>query len=167
MGGTAEELQAASVRRKAARRCTMPTISTTSLTNLNSPTPSTTGCCGTVGPGNPTPRTRHRRLAHPAGRGRPPRVLRVAHPPPAQLSATPSNDEELREFDEKVKRHLGLDAEAQVEYVAELKIDSLAISLTYEHRVFQTGATRGMASSARNVQQPANGRFRAAASARG
>ena len=53
------------------------------------------------------------------------------------------NDDELREFDEKVKRHLGLDAEAQVEYVAELKIDGLAISLTYEHGVFRTGATRG------------------------
>ena len=53
------------------------------------------------------------------------------------------NDDELREFDEKVKRHLGLDAGANVEYVAELKIDGLAISLTYEHGVFKTGATRG------------------------
>ena len=30
-----------------------------------------------------------------------------------------------------------------MEYVAELKIDGLAISLTYERGVFQTGATRG------------------------
>ncbi len=53
------------------------------------------------------------------------------------------NDDELREFDEKVKRHVGMAADAPVEYVAELKIDGLAISLTYEHGVFQTGATRG------------------------
>ena len=53
------------------------------------------------------------------------------------------NDDELREFDEKVKRHLGLPDEAAVEYVAELKIDGLAISLTYDQAVFQTGATRG------------------------
>jgi len=53
------------------------------------------------------------------------------------------NDDELRAFDEKVKRHLGLAADAAMDYVAELKIDGLAISLTYENGVFQTGATRG------------------------
>ncbi len=53
------------------------------------------------------------------------------------------NDDELREFDDKVKRHLGMAADANIEYVAELKIDGLAISLTYENGVFQTGATRG------------------------
>ena len=53
------------------------------------------------------------------------------------------NDDELRAFDEKVKRHLGLADDAAVEYVTELKIDGLAISLTYENGVFQTAATRG------------------------
>ena len=53
------------------------------------------------------------------------------------------NDDELRAFDEKVKRHLGLDVDASVEYVTELKIDGLAISLTYQNGVLQTGATRG------------------------
>jgi DNA ligase (NAD+) len=53
------------------------------------------------------------------------------------------NDDELRSFDERVRRNLGLDAEIAVAYVAELKIDGLAISLTYVNGVFQTGATRG------------------------
>ena len=53
------------------------------------------------------------------------------------------NEEELKAFDEKVKRHLGLAEDADVAYVAELKIDGLAISLTYDHGVFQRGATRG------------------------
>jgi len=53
------------------------------------------------------------------------------------------NDDELRAFDEKVKRHLGLAADAAVEYVTELKIDGLAVSLTYENGQFQTAATRG------------------------
>lgn len=53
------------------------------------------------------------------------------------------NDDELRAFDEKVKRHLGLLDDAQIEYVVELKIDGLAVSLTYEHGVFVRGATRG------------------------
>ncbi len=53
------------------------------------------------------------------------------------------NEDELRAFDEKVKRHLGLGEEDAVEYVVELKIDGLAISLTYDKGVFQRGATRG------------------------
>ncbi len=53
------------------------------------------------------------------------------------------DNDELRAFDEKVKRHLGLAADADVEYVTELKIDGLAISLTYENGLFQRGATRG------------------------
>ncbi len=53
------------------------------------------------------------------------------------------NEEELTAFDEKVKRHLGLAEDADVVYVAELKIDGLAISLTYDQGVLQKGATRG------------------------
>ena len=53
------------------------------------------------------------------------------------------NDDELKAFDEKVKRHLGLAEDADVVYVAELKIDGLAISLTYDQGVLQKGATRG------------------------
>jgi DNA ligase (NAD+) len=53
------------------------------------------------------------------------------------------NEDELKAFDEKVKRHLGLAEDASVEYVVELKIDGLAVSLTYDQGVFQRGATRG------------------------
>ena len=53
------------------------------------------------------------------------------------------NDEELLAFDEKIKRHLGLAEDADVAYVTELKIDGLAVSLTYDHGVLQRGATRG------------------------
>ncbi|HEU4752970.1 MAG TPA: NAD-dependent DNA ligase LigA, partial [Armatimonadota bacterium] len=51
--------------------------------------------------------------------------------------------EELREFDARVKRGLGLPSDAEVEYVAELKIDGLAVSLTYRERRLVVGATRG------------------------
>ncbi len=51
--------------------------------------------------------------------------------------------EELVAFDQRVKRNLGLESDAPVEYVAELKIDGLAISLTYENGRFTRGATRG------------------------
>ena len=66
-----------------------------------------------------------------------------AHKQPMLSLANAFNDEELRAFDEKVKRHLGLAEEDAVEYVVELKIDGLAISLTYDQGVFQRGATRG------------------------
>jgi DNA ligase (NAD+) len=59
--------------------------------------------------------------------------------------------EELREFDARVKRHLHLPADHAVEYVAELKIDGLAVSLTYRGRRFAVGATRGDGSAGEDV----------------
>jgi DNA ligase (NAD+) len=53
------------------------------------------------------------------------------------------SEEELRAFDERNKRMLGLQAGDALEYVAELKIDGLAVSLTYENGIFTVGATRG------------------------
>ena len=53
------------------------------------------------------------------------------------------NEEELRAFDERVKRSAGLDQEQTVAYVAEMKIDGLSIALTYENGRLLRGATRG------------------------
>jgi DNA ligase (NAD+) len=50
---------------------------------------------------------------------------------------------DLRAFDLRLKRHLGLPEDENIEYVTELKIDGLAISLTYDHGVLKNGATRG------------------------
>ncbi|MFA5336691.1 MAG: NAD-dependent DNA ligase LigA, partial [Candidatus Omnitrophota bacterium] len=50
------------------------------------------------------------------------------------------NHEELREFDERVRKNLGSD---KYEYVVELKIDGVSVSLTYGKGVFLRGATRG------------------------
>ena len=52
------------------------------------------------------------------------------------------NEEELRAFDERVRKGAGL-GDAPVAYVAELKIDGLSIALTYEDGVLVRGATRG------------------------
>ncbi|HEV8347899.1 MAG TPA: NAD-dependent DNA ligase LigA [Vicinamibacterales bacterium] len=52
------------------------------------------------------------------------------------------NDEELRAFDERVRRAAGL-GDVAVPYVAELKIDGLSIALTYEDGRLARGATRG------------------------
>jgi len=52
------------------------------------------------------------------------------------------NEEELRAFDERVRKGAGL-GDAHVAYVAELKIDGLSIALTYENGTLVRGATRG------------------------
>ena len=59
------------------------------------------------------------------------------------------NEEELREFDERVRR--GLDTTVPVAYVAELKIDGLSIALTYEDGRLRRGATRGDGSRGEDV----------------
>ena len=50
------------------------------------------------------------------------------------------SEEELLEFDERVRKSLGIDT---VEYVCELKIDGLAISLFYERGKLEQAVTRG------------------------
>ena len=50
------------------------------------------------------------------------------------------NDDELREFDRRVRSDLGGEA---LEYVGELKIDGLAVNLIYENGQFVRGVTRG------------------------
>jgi len=51
------------------------------------------------------------------------------------------SEEELRAFDDRVRRGLGRDGD--VGYVAELKIDGLSMALTYQDGVLVRGATRG------------------------
>jgi DNA ligase (NAD+) len=51
-------------------------------------------------------------------------------------------EEELRAFDERVRRGAGL-GDSPVPYVAELKIDGLSIALTYDDGRLVRGATRG------------------------
>src|SRR5215471_2382145 len=60
------------------------------------------------------------------------------------------NEEELRAFDERVRRGSGL-VEQPVAYVAELKIDGLSIALTYENGRLSRGATRGDGSRGEDV----------------
>ncbi|HYE86085.1 MAG TPA: NAD-dependent DNA ligase LigA, partial [Vicinamibacterales bacterium] len=51
------------------------------------------------------------------------------------------NEEELRAFDERVRK--GLDSDTSPAYVCELKIDGLSMALTYQDGKLVRGATRG------------------------
>jgi DNA ligase (NAD+) len=68
----------------------------------------------------------------------------VEHRVPMLSLGNAFDHEELRAFDARVRKGLGLaEDEAGPRYVAELKIDGLAISLRYEAGRFVLGATRG------------------------
>ena len=68
----------------------------------------------------------------------------VRHAVPMLSLGNAFGADELREFDKRVRRGLGLtDTDPPVGYVCELKIDGLAMSLRYEGRSFVRGATRG------------------------
>ncbi|MFE3575731.1 NAD-dependent DNA ligase LigA [Lysinibacillus sp. NPDC059133] len=64
---------------------------------------------------------------------------KVTHDYPMLSLSNAFNEEDLREFDRKVRQAIG----DKFSYVCELKIDGLAISLKYENGVFIQGATRG------------------------
>jgi DNA ligase (NAD+) len=65
---------------------------------------------------------------------------KVVHRTPMLSLANAFLRDEVREFDKRVHRAL---ANARVEYVTELKIDGLAISMLYENGRYRVGATRG------------------------
>lgn len=64
----------------------------------------------------------------------------VTHNPPMLSLANSYSEEEIRDFDRRVKEILA--GQAPV-YVAELKFDGVAISLKYRDGIFNQGATRG------------------------
>ncbi|QAA23425.1 NAD-dependent DNA ligase LigA [Sporolactobacillus terrae] len=64
---------------------------------------------------------------------------KVTHDVPMLSLGDVFSEEELLDFDRRVRQAVGDD----IDYVCELKIDGLAISLTYEKGVFVLGATRG------------------------
>jgi DNA ligase (NAD+) len=64
----------------------------------------------------------------------------VEHRYPMLSLANTYNEQELIDFDERVKK--GLNGEAY-EYICELKFDGISLSMTYENGIFVRGVTRG------------------------
>ena len=73
----------------------------------------------------------------------------VQHAEPMLSLDNAFSEEDLRAFDDRVRR--GLSASADVEYVLELKIDGASIALTYVDGVLVRGATRGDGSRGEDV----------------
>ena len=78
--------------------------------------------------------------------GEPVSALRkVTHRQPMLSLANARSEEELRAWIERMRNHLAREGieDPEFQYVAEPKIDGLAISLVYRDGVLETGATRG------------------------
>jgi len=79
----------------------------------------------------------------------------VRHRRPMLSLANAFSHDELRAFDARVRRGLGLPAAPEpapeLRYVAELKIDGLAVSLRYKDGRFVQGATRGDGTTGEDV----------------
>ncbi len=68
------------------------------------------------------------------------RFAPVEHATPMLSLANAFSSDELRAFDERVRKLLG---ESAVRYICELKIDGLAVAVRYRDGAFVQGATRG------------------------
>ncbi|MEH7481874.1 NAD-dependent DNA ligase LigA [Neobacillus drentensis] len=64
---------------------------------------------------------------------------KVEHRTPMLSLGNAFNEQDLRDFDRRIRQAVGDD----ISYVCELKIDGLAVSLRYEDGLFAQGATRG------------------------
>ncbi|MDG5473603.1 NAD-dependent DNA ligase LigA [Jeotgalibacillus sp. ET6] len=64
---------------------------------------------------------------------------KVNHKNPMLSLGNAFNEQDLRDFDKRVRKAVG----DNISYICELKIDGLAVSLRYENGLFVQGATRG------------------------
>ncbi|HXD75069.1 MAG TPA: NAD-dependent DNA ligase LigA, partial [Vicinamibacterales bacterium] len=74
----------------------------------------------------------------------------VEHKVPMLSLDNAYNEDELRAFDERVRKGAGA-GDSKIAYVAEMKIDGLSIALTYEDGRLVRGATRGDGSRGEDV----------------
>tara|TARA_Y100000994_G_scaffold249557_1_gene262039 strand:- start:330 stop:2333 length:2004 start_codon:yes stop_codon:yes gene_type:complete len=70
-----------------------------------------------------------------------PEFQTITHRLPMQSLANAMNISELENFDKQIKNFLNTDSD--IEYVAEPKLDGLAVELVYENGIFVYGSTRG------------------------
>lgn len=73
---------------------------------------------------------------------------KVNHDTPMLSLGNAFNEEDLRKFDQRIRDSIG-----QVEYMCELKIDGLAVSLKYENGRFVQGLTRGDGTTGEDITE--------------
>ena len=79
------------------------------------------------------------------------KFIKSSHLTPMHSLANGFNEEDLNEFDERVKKFLNLSSKKNLEYICEPKIDGLSLNLTYESGNLISAATRGDGKIGENV----------------
>ena len=74
----------------------------------------------------------------------------IQHRLPMLSLANAMNVEEIRQFHEQIQKGLGIN---EIEYVAEPKLDGLAVELVYENGIFVNGSTRGNGEVGEDITQ--------------
>jgi len=72
------------------------------------------------------------------------------HPSPMLSLANAFSPQEIIDFDFRIKRLAGIN---NISYIAEPKLDGLAVNLIYENGIFKQGATRGDGTTGEDVTQ--------------
>jgi len=85
-------------------------------------------------PDSPTKRVGGRPLA---------KFSQVRHSQPMLSLENGFNEDDIRDFDDRVKRFLGLSGETMISYMCEPKMDGVAVELVYQQGLFAIGSTRG------------------------
>ena len=75
----------------------------------------------------------------------------VRHAVPMLSLKNAKNGEEFREFDSSIKRFLSTDQE--IDYLCEMKLDGVAVELTYEQGHLHVGSTRGDGTTGENITE--------------
>jgi DNA ligase (NAD+) len=95
----------------------------------------------TITPDSPTQRVGAKPLPH---------FVKVEHRVPMLSLGNAFDEADLREFDRRVRSGSGIQ---EVHYICEMKIDGLAVSLSYENGLFVRGATRGDGTTGEDITQ--------------
>lgn len=82
-----------------------------------------------------------------------PNFKTVTHSEPMFSLDNALDQAEFQAFDTRVKKLANLSPTYNIEYLAELKLDGLAVSLEYENSVFVGGATRGDGVTGENITE--------------
>lgn len=85
-------------------------------------------------PDSPTKRVGGRPLA---------KFSQVRHSTPMLSLENAFTEQDIADFDDRIKRFLALPASAEISYVCEPKMDGVAVELVYEKGLFTIGSTRG------------------------
>ncbi len=76
---------------------------------------------------------------------------KVTHAVPMLSLGNAFSEDDIHDFDQRIRKYLGLDETAELRYTAEPKIDGLSLSLRYEDGRLVQAATRGDGAVGENV----------------